>query len=159
MIIGRLQQGVEIAQQGPPTNPTCAACGQYFNESYYGNGFYAYPAKDLNFTGVCNGSTVAFNFSPMSVPNRFIVYDNSNNIVCQSGVGTSTSGHNGWIGTTSYGGPWGSSFSTGGDETPVTFTYDSSKTYRLVVETTTTQSGSEQGSGNDNWAVSVSCSH
>ena len=126
-----------------------ASCGQYYSERYTGSGFYVYPNQPLDFSGVCQGSIISVSYTPEDVPNRFVIKDNLGNIASQSGQQSNTSGHNGWIGTTSNQGPWGGPFSTGGSET-VSFVYDSSKTYTLTVETVT------QGVS-DSWSVQIGC--
>ncbi|MPR35838.1 hypothetical protein [Salmonirosea aquatica] len=122
-------------------------CGQYFDGNYGGSGFYIYPAIALSFPGVCNGKIVFIAVFAEDVPNRFTVRDQFGTAVAQSGQGQ---GHNGFIGTTSDYGPWGSPFSTGAGQETLSFVYDSSKTYTLNVETSTS-------SVTDHWSANKSC--
>lgn len=74
------------------------------SDSYYSTGFHTYTDRTIDtHTGyTCTGggsNAVNFTFYVAAVPNRFTIYDSSNNLLYSSG----------WHGDANYYGPWGSS--------------------------------------------------
>jgi hypothetical protein len=116
-------------------------CGSYFNGSYTGSGYYTYPDRILTLCGTAGG-TITIYCTALDVPNRFNVYDASNNLVASSG----------WMGYTSNPGPWGSSGIYGPSSKTISFTKSTSTTYKIRVETVT------QGIS-DAWEASVGCTN
>ena len=134
----------------PTNNPKRSArvsCTQIFEERRGAIGPHTW-FLDLNFSGTCNNSAMFVYVNALDVPNTFTILDNNGVVVAQS------SGPNGnaWIGSSPNSGPWNPDGPLNGPLTQVlSFTYNSSRTYRLRVETAVHNI-------NDYWSVSRSCS-
>jgi hypothetical protein len=123
-------------------------CGTNFGDTYYGTGFYIYPAIPLTFQCLdqnnCPVQSVQITVTALDVPNRFTIRRGSS-------TGTIVTQTN-WIGYADYYGPWGSSLSTQNTQT-LTFNYLSGTTYYFIVET------SAPSSPYDAWQASIACSY
>ena len=118
-------------------------CGASLSNTYSGNNAYSYPAVYID---TFNPAITQLNISYDAVdrPNRFSVYDDSNNLVATSG----------WKGTATYSGPWGSSLS-GAANGVLNITRSPGVTYyKLVIE-----AGPANLSNpiNDGYSVGISC--
>jgi hypothetical protein len=122
-----------------PVVPVCCVTGgASYYDTYYGNGYYLYPDKNITFCSTATGRTGVVYCTANEIPNRFNIY-NSGNLIATTG----------WIGYSSNPGPWGSSLN-GPSSASMTFTINST-TYQLRVETVT------QGGISDAWNTSAGC--
>lgn len=147
--LGQGRKGAATALPQTNLQGSCN-CGQYLSGRHIESGFFVYPNQTVDLSGCEDGTVFLVSFTPEDVPNRFALLGDGGGTAAESGQQSNTSGHNGWIGTTSNPGPWGmSGFSTGGSET-TTFVKMGSGIYNLRVETVV------QGT-TDSWSVTIQC--
>ena len=103
-------------------NHSASCCGFILSGTYSANDFTTLTYH-LNFKNKSNGDLMSFICYALDRPDRFNLYDGSNNLLANTG----------WLGTATYSGPWGSSLS---EINPgiLNVTYDSSKEYVLKVD-------------------------
>jgi hypothetical protein len=136
----------------PTPTPTATSeaplpgCGDTISDSYTPSG-NTIQTHYLDLTDATNGDTITLHYTANERPDRFNIYDNSNNLIVNSG----------WVGSdNTYGGPWGTAGSlvdADGDGY-MNFTYNSSKTYKLTVDV-----GPANPSNilSDGWTVTIAC--
>ena len=71
------------------------------------SGFHSYGFVAIDATGIPVGGNINISYQAHDVPNRFTIFDDCGLGRSVQSVGSSTS--NGWVGSASYPGPWGSS--------------------------------------------------
>jgi hypothetical protein len=132
----------------PTATPSVAlpGCGDTISDSYTPSG-NTIQTHYLDLTNATNGDTITLHYTANERPDRFNIYDNSNNLIVNSG----------WVGSdNTYAGPWGTAGSlvdADGDGY-MNFTYNSSKTYKLTVDV-----GPANPSNilSDGWTVTIAC--
>jgi hypothetical protein len=107
--------------QTPTTtsNPTLS-CGGSYNGSYSLLTFTT-QTVNLNLSSTPNGSSISMQFEAVSRPNRFAIYENGISIYSSGYIGSPSS----------VPGPWNPPSSSPAN---TTFTYDSSKTYYVLID-------------------------
>lgn len=137
---------------GPTPTPTATpsvalpGCGDTISDSYTPSG-NTIQTHYLDLTDAANGDTITLHYTANERPDRFNIYDDSNNLIVNSG----------WVGSdNTYAGPWGTAGSlvdADGDGY-MNFTYNSSKTYKLTVDV-----GPANPSNilSDGWTVTIAC--
>lgn len=135
---------------GPTPTPTPTAvplpgCGSIVTGEYTGSTNYNYPDRQLDFTGVPNGSTISFTCTANNRPN---------NISIRTALTVIES--TGWFGNSSgydSGDYWYPTEGTG----PITktITYDNTKTY--YIDTLTAPALDAPNEESDYWEVNISC--
>jgi hypothetical protein len=102
----------------------------------------------LDLSAATNGTQISIHYTANSRPDQFTIKDNQSNTVVSSG----------WVGSDyGYSGPWtytGGIADTDGDGY-MYFTYDSSKTYQLIVDVGPANPSNPLS---DSWSVSIGCS-
>jgi len=136
----------------PTPTPTATSavalpgCGDTISNTYAPSG-NTIQTHYLDLTSATSGDTITLHYTANERPDRFNIYDNSNNLVVTSG----------WVGSdNTYVGPWGgvgSLVDPDGDGY-MDFTYDSSKTYKLTVDVGPANSSNILSDG---WTVTIAC--
>jgi hypothetical protein len=103
----------------PTPNPTLA-CGGTYNGSYSPLDF-TIQTVNLDLSSTPNGSSISLTFDAIARPNRFTIYEDGFSIYTTGYIGS----------TSSVPGPWNP---PGLTPTGTTFTYDSSKTYYVLID-------------------------
>ena len=103
----------------PTTNPILT-CGSSYNGSYLPLTF-TIQTVNLNLTSTPDGSSIFLEFIAIDRPNRFNIYEDGIQIYSSGYIGS----------TSSVPGPWNP---PGISPTGTTFTYDSSKTYYVLID-------------------------
>jgi len=115
----------------PPCPDSICACGKVISDSYNTiSSYHFYPDKPINLNCRQTGDSISIYCDPVSVPNRFTVYDGNGTFVVTSG----------WVGLAKYSGSWGFADNTHPFSKPPTtiwFTKGSTSNYILRVETQT----------------------
>ncbi|MBC3788915.1 hypothetical protein [Spirosoma utsteinense] len=77
------------------------------------SGYYNYGTYPVDASGIPDGGSIVVNYSAHDVPNRFYL-DNNCGLTGspQPWAVSNPSAYNGYVGSASYGGPWGMSIST-----------------------------------------------
>jgi hypothetical protein len=136
------------ATQAPTPTPSATAlpgCGSTVTGEYSGSILYNYPDRQLDFSGVPNGSIISFTCS---------ANDRPNNISIRTDLSILES--TGWFGNSSgydsedY---WYPTEGTG--PVTLTITYDNTKTY--YIDTITAPALTAPNEVNDYWEVSIQC--
>ena len=129
-----------------PTPTALPGCGSTISNSY-APGTFTIQTHYLDLTAATSGSTITLHYTANERPDRFNIYDNSNNLIVNSG----------WVGSdNTYAGPWGgvgSLVDPDGDGY-MNFTYDSAKTYKLTVDVGPWNPTNQIS---DSWTVTISC--
>ena len=132
----------------PTPTPSATAlpgCGSTVTGTYNLSGFTT-QTVNLNFSGAINGGLITVHYTANSRPDRFTIKKNGLSIVANSG----------WVGSDSnYSGPWDLNGIEDADgDGYMTFTYDNSATYQLLVDV-----GNANPSNilDDSWSVTFSC--
>jgi hypothetical protein len=130
------------APTNTPTPTKLPGCGSFISGTYAPITFYTYPNYDLDLSAASNGNIITVTYDAKGRANRFAVY---------GGVGQA--GTTAWVGDTS--GYTGTEYyyPTSGPTGSFQFTYDSSKSYYLKVDT----GGAPSGGASDSWDVSITC--
>jgi hypothetical protein len=121
---------------------TGISCGDTYTGSYSENDF-TIQTTPLDLTSASDGDVITLTCDAIDRPNRFSVYDNSNNLIDTTG----------WMGTAIYPGPWGSSLNVT-STLSISFMYDLTKTYELRVDIGAADPLSPIS---DSWQVSITC--
>jgi len=128
-----------------PTATALPGCGSTVTGTYDLSGFTT-QTVNLNFSGAVNGGLITVHYTANSRPDRFTIKKNGLSIVANSG----------WVGSDyNYSGPWDLNGIADVDgDGYMTFTYDNSATYQLLVDV-----GNANPSNilNDSWSVTFSC--
>jgi hypothetical protein len=128
-----------------PTATALPGCGSTVTGTYNLSGFTT-QTVNLNFSGAVNGGLITVHYTANSRPDRFSIKKNGLSIVANSG----------WVGSDSnYSGPWDLNGIEDADgDGYMTFTYDNSATYQLLVDV-----GNANPSNilDDSWSVTFSC--
>jgi hypothetical protein len=136
---------------GPTVTPTPTAtplpgCSSTVSGTY-ALGDFTVQTTYLDLSSAINGNDISVHYTANDRPDRFNIYDNSNNLVISSG----------WVGAdNTYGGPWGSAGSlvdVDGDGY-MSFTYNNTKTYRLTVDVGPWNPDNQLS---DSWSVTFTC--
>ena len=124
-------------------NHSASCCSYTLSGTYAGND-YNLSNYYLYFKNKTTGDQINFLCYSLDRPNRFNIYDYSNNLLETSG----------WKGTASYAGPWGATLN---DPTTgiLNLTYDSTKDYVLKIESGPADPVSPVS---DSWEVTITCS-
>lgn len=138
--------------QGPTPTPTATypGCGSTLQGTYSPSNQQS-DIRSLDLSGASNGSTITISYNSYDRPNRFTIKEDGITNVVISGNNGALSG--GWVGTASYQGPWGSSLARPTSGT-MTFTYNSTKTYQLIVDIGNADPISPMS---DSWDVTITC--
>lgn len=135
----------------PCPNPVVCSCGSFYTDNFTTlNQYHQYTKQNLNLGCVQTGANVQVYCDPISVPNRFTIYDAAGQFV------TSTP----WLGTATWTGAWG--FAS--PQQPysklaqtISFTKNSSgAVYQILVETQTPPNSTYNPS-TDNWTAKLIC--
>lgn len=133
-----------------PTPTLCPnGCGSTISDTYLPT-TNTVQTHCMNLSSATNGSTISIQYTAYDRPNRFNIYDDSNNLVVSSQ----------WVGAdNTYAGPWGGAGSLADADGSgyMTFTYNSSKTYSLKVDVGPSNPNAEPPNPSDGWSVTVSC--
>ena len=128
-----------------PTATALPGCGSTVTGTYNLSGFTT-QTVNLNFSGAVNGGLITVHYTANSRPDRFSIKKNGLSIVANSG----------WVGSDSnYSGPWDLNGIEDADgDGYMTFTYDNSATYQLLVDV-----GNANPSNilDDSWSVTFNC--
>jgi hypothetical protein len=128
-----------------PTATALPGCGSTVTGTYNLSGFTT-QTVNLNFSGAVNGGLITVHYTANSRPDRFTIKKNGLSIVANSG----------WVGSDyNYSGPWDLNGIADVDgDGYMTFTYDNSATYQLLVDV-----GNANPSNilDDSWSVTFSC--
>ena len=137
--------------QGPTPTPTATypGCGSSLQGTYAPSNQQS-DRRLLDLSGASNGSTITVSYNGYDRPNRFTISNGLTNIII-SGNNGSLSG--GWVGTASYQGPWGSSLARPASGS-MTFIYDNTKTYELIVDI---GNADPFNVISDSWDVTITC--
>jgi hypothetical protein len=103
----------------PTSNPTLS-CGGSYNGSYSSLTFTT-QTVNLNLSSTPNGSSIFMEFEAVSRPNRFAIYEDGVSIYSSGYIGSPSS----------VPGPWNPPSASPAN---TTFTYDSSKTYYVLID-------------------------
>ena len=128
-----------------PTPTVLPGCNDTISSTYSGND-YTMQTYALDLTDSANGGTISIHYTANDRPNRFNIYDDSNNLVVTSQ----------WVGSDyNYNGPWSLDgiADTDGDGY-MTFTYNNTKTYTLKVEVGPANPSNQIS---DSWSVTIGC--
>lgn len=127
--------------------PTAAfpGCGDIITDTYSPSD-YTLQTHSLDLTDAASGDTITISYVANDRPNRFNIYDTSNNLIVTSG----------WVGDdNTYPGPWGMAGDLAGTGTgSMQFTYDSSKQYELKVDVGPANPSTLPS---DSWTVTITC--
>ena len=129
----------------PTATPTPPGCGSTVSGSYEPTSFTT-QTTNLDFSGAINGNDISVHYTANSRPDRFTIKKNGLTIVANSG----------WVGSDyNYSGPWDLDGiqDTDGDGY-MTFTYDSSASYQLLVDVGPANPSNPLS---DSWTVTFSC--
>lgn len=128
---------VWLTSNGYTINPCCLP--QSFSATSNINGFQTYPSTGFYNIDTPIGVEISLNvvWIAFDVPNRFNIYDNSENLVWSSG----------WRGFSNDAGPWGSSLNTANNGS---INISSSNGFKLRVE-------GLGNTGQDSWNLNTSC--
>jgi hypothetical protein len=135
----------------PTPTPCPNNCSSSLSGSYVPSTFYNYGNYCLDLSSASNGATITIQYSSNYRPNRYDISDGLGIVVTS-----------GWVGDdNSYDGVWGmaGSLSGPGDGT-ISFTYNSSKTYTLSVQTGGANPDpylSMPANPSDDWDVTITC--
>jgi hypothetical protein len=133
------------APTATPTPTVLPGCNDTISNTYSGND-YTMQTQALDLSDSANGGTISIHYTANDRPNRFNIYDNSNNLVVSSQ----------WVGSDyNYDGPWSLDgiADTDGDGY-MTFSYDNTKTYTLKVEVGPANPNNQIS---DSWSVTIGC--
>ena len=119
---------------------TVYGCGSYLSANYGSQGYYMYPAYNIDLSSTPQGSTITINVQSYDVPNRFTVSDANGQLIAYTN----------WMGYANYSGPWGQSLNTV-ESQYLTFVKDITSSFILKVETSVNTTS-------DSWNASISCS-
>jgi hypothetical protein len=135
----------------PTSTPCPNNCSSSLSGSYVPSTFYNYGNYCLDLSSASNGATITIQYSSNYRPNRYDISDGLGIVVTS-----------GWVGDdNSYDGVWGTAgnLSGPGDGT-ISFTYNSSKTYTLNVQTGGANPDpylSMPANPSDDWDVTITC--
>lgn len=137
--------------QGPTPTPTATypGCGAILQGTYAPSNQQSYR-RSLDLSGASNGSTITVSYNGYDRPNRFTISNGLTNIIISGNNGYLSGG---WVGTASYQGPWGSSLARSASGS-MTFIYDNTKTYELIVDI---GNADPFNVISDSWDVTITC--
>jgi hypothetical protein len=129
-------------------SPSCP-CGGFFNGDFYTiNQSYTYPLQLIPGDTCAGVDTVSITVWAKDIPNKFT-------LVSETGGNFTNVSNTGWLGTASYGGPWGSSISNTGT---TTFYYVKAANTRYYIRVETlTPPNTGYTPNSDNWEFEATC--
>jgi len=133
----------------PTPTATYPGCGSSLQGTYEPSNQQS-DRRVLDLSGASNGSTITISYNAVDRPNRFTISNGLTNVAISGNNGTLSGG---WVGTANYYGSWGSSLArpAGGE---MTFTYDNTKTYELIVDI---GNAAPINPISDSWDVTITC--
>jgi hypothetical protein len=133
----------------PTPTATYPGCGSTLQGTYTPSNQQS-DRRPLDLRGASNGSTITVSYNSNDRPNRFAISNGLTNVIISGNNGTLSGG---WVGTANYYGPWGSSLARPLSGT-MTFTYDNTKTYELIVDI---GNAAPINPISDSWDVTITC--
>ena len=125
-----------------PTPTSIPGCNGFISDTYAPTTVHTYPDYVLDLSAATNGGNIRISYDAKGRANRFAIYEGVNQVVTTAWVGDTA----GYVGNEYF-------YPTSGSIGYIEFTYDSSKSYYLKVDT----GGAPSGGASDSWEVSIIC--